>query len=212
MHKLTRNPQSPRCLSKYLYGRNNWGDLTSLDKEDIWISIHEMQGHRCAYCEAALGNREGHIEHFYQRKNGHSPQLIFHWANLFGSCYAYDSCGNHKDNLASYNSNQLIKPDVDDPEDFLVFVADDGRVQPKAGLSNDNLSRAEETIRVFNLNSPSLCGRRAKAVGGALLTLADFQQMAEEFDAADWQPLHKEELARATAEPFCTAIRHALTL
>ena len=44
--------------------------------------------------------------------------------------------------------------DSENPEDFLQFLPD-GNVVPAAGLNPADRHRAEETIRIFNLNGSS---------------------------------------------------------
>ena len=58
--------------------------------------------------------------------------------------------------------------DVEDPERFLRFLSD-GQVLPANNLSEEQLKRAQETIRVFNLNG-SLQEIRRKHVMGYLQT------------------------------------------
>ncbi|MEY2863678.1 MAG: hypothetical protein RLY58_1385 [Pseudomonadota bacterium] len=210
MHKLQR-PAAPQCLSQYRHGQHRWVDVASTDKSTMWQLFDQMQQGRCAYCESAISQAIGqHIEHFFQRRQGARPQLIFDWSNLFGACLNHGYCADHKDQQTLlYDDTHLIKPDIDEPDDFFVFL-DDGKVEPKTGLAATDHLRATETIRVFNLNSPSLVGKRAAAVGGQWQTVEELKDMAAEFDEADWRPLYDAELARASTEPFCTAMLHAL--
>jgi len=117
MHKLSRD-EPPSCLSKFHHGQNNWGNVTTEDKVEIWEKITDMQGSRCAYCESELQKNNKHIEHFRQKNSGIYPQGTFQWDNLFGSCNRTESCGKHKDSCGPYNCTDLIKPDIDDPEYF----------------------------------------------------------------------------------------------
>lgn len=209
MHKLNR-PIPPRCLSQFSHGRDNWGNVMPDNKTEIWQSINDMQQNRCAYCEIDLrtdrGNSNAHIEHFRQRNN--YPQGTFQWANIFGSCDRQDSCGKHKDRLPEYNHQDLIKMDTEDPEQFLAFFSD-GNVVPTKGLAPQDKHRAEETIRIFNLNG-ALRQIRETMVKGYLQTAEEFAQLAEEFEPEEWQPLLIEELAAIEHLPFTTAIKHVL--
>jgi uncharacterized protein (TIGR02646 family) len=125
----------------------------------IWAELEGMQKSYCAYCEAKLKS-DRHIDHFVARDffggalvNG--QKLTFEWSNLFGSCGHKDCCAHYKDDAdnpySSYNPTQLIKPDVDDPWNFLVF-AESGFAEPREGLSASDYQRAKLTINVFNLN------------------------------------------------------------
>lgn len=209
MHKLVR-PIPPSCLSQYQHGLDNWGSVTQDHKSEIWLKLDEMQQHRCAYCEAVIkterANSNAHIEHLRQRRS--YPQGTFLWSNLFGSCNRQDSCGKHKDNLPPYNQQDLIKMDEEDPEQFLAFLAD-GNVVPVKGLSPSDRHRAEETIRIFNLNG-ALRQIRETAVKGYLQTAEELAAYAEEFDEVDWLPLLQDELSQIKDLPFTTAIKHML--
>lgn len=208
MHKLNR-PTAPSCLDKYQHGLNNWGDVSSEDKAEIWLSLHHMQGSRCAYCECEIdmqdGAQDAHIEHFRQR--GRYPQSTFDWDNLFGSCNRTDSCGKYKDKQ-TYNYSDLIKVDDEDPEDYLRFLPD-GQMVPKDQLDANQQRRAEETIRVFNLNGALRQIRRIHVMG-YLQTAEELAALAEDCDEADWQELLEEELRAVSGMPHETAIQHVL--
>lgn len=211
MRKLNR-PIPPACLSQYQHGRDNWSTVTFLHKGEIWLKLDEMQNQRCAYCEIAIktnaSDSNSHIEHFRQRRAGCYPQGTFLWSNMFGSCNREDSCGKNKDKLPAYDYQDLLKMDAEDPEGFLQFLPD-GNVVPVKGLSAHNKHRAEETIRIFNLNG-SLRQIRESALKGYLGTAEEFANYAEEFDEADWLPLLQDELEKIKILPFATAIKHTL--
>ena len=210
MHRLNRGA-APACLAGYRHGVHQWANTipTPQEKSDIWSCLEAMQQARCAYCEAALADGDKHIEHFRQRSR--HPPGTFDWANLFGSCNRKDTCGKHKDSCGTYNHADLLKPDVDDPDDYLVFVSD-GTIAPKDGLTPNARHRAVETLRVFNLDAihGALRHMRRAAAAGYLQTAEEFRQFAAEFDEADWRPLLDQELASISHLPFVTAIRHAL--
>lgn len=209
MHKLTR-PDGPSCLKSYRHGANTWRDVTQAQKTEIWLKLDEMQNKRCAYCECAiktsLGDSNSHIEHFRQRAR--YPQGTFLWSNLFGSCNNSDRCGTHKDNLPPYNPEDVIKPDEEDPEDFLLFL-DDGSVIARQNLNAVDKQRAEETIRIFNLDRP-LRQIRETHVKGYKKTAEELAEMAANFDEDEWLPLLEAELAAIADLPFSTAIKHIL--
>lgn len=209
MHKLKRDPNAPVCLSRYRHGINNWGmqSPTPEERVEIWGKLNAMQGDRCAYCEATICEGRRHIEHFRQRSN-HSPGT-FNWSNLFGSCNRQDTCGKHKDTCGPYHHSDLIKPDIDDPDDFFVFTPD-GSVSPKANLSEANHHRATESIRIFNLNGVLRQIRFAEIVG-YVQTAEELAEMAVHYPPSDWLPLLEEELAATESLPFATAIHHVLT-
>jgi uncharacterized protein (TIGR02646 family) len=208
MRFLTR-PPAPACLAHYQHGRDNWGTVTPADKTDIWAGLNQMQQHRCAYCECHIDtgpdDHDAHIEHFRQRSR--YPQGTFDWANLFGSCNRDESCGKYKDRQA-YQHQDLLKPDIEDPEHLLRFLPD-GQVVPANNLAAHQRHRAEETIRIFNLNGV-LRRIRENHVKGYLQTAEEFAEMAEAFDEHEWLPLLQAELDAIQHLPFATAIKHTL--
>ena len=210
MHQLNR-PPAPLCLNRYRHGQNNWGDVKSNEKTEIWAGLNEMQSNRCAYCECAIrtgrDNHHAHIEHFRQRSC--HPQGTFDWYNLFGSCNRADSCGKHKDKQ-TYNHYDLIKVDQENPEHYFRFEPD-GQVVPADNLEPHEIQRAKATIRVFNLNG-SLRQIRKTYVKGYQQTAEELLGFAEIFDEEDWRPLLEQELQAIAGQPFETAIRHVLQI
>lgn len=163
MRALHRSDTSvPSCLARYQSGRDHWGDL-SRDKThyaEVVACLHRMQGARCAYCECDLSreSQPPHVEHFEQRSR--APALTFEWTNLFRSCSHTTRCGKHKDEQAgSYPPAVLLKPDRDNPREYLEFNVD-GEVGPRSGVISGGAARARETIRVFNLNERGLVNAR----------------------------------------------------
>lgn len=223
MRKLKRGAVPPVLLEKQRQKQKNpnlgWGAVTPDEKALIWQELDQMQGGFCAYCECRLEQGKKHIEHFSQRSI--DAGATFDWANLFGSCNCLDSCGKHKDERAAqWQQEDLLKPDQDNPEQFLRFFSD-GAVRPRANLAPDQRRRAEETLRVFNLDATShrLRDLRRGAIQGWLKSLQEvqegwaglvaaqlctqdeaFAQVQEQFD--DW--------LSEMRTPFATAIRHAL--
>jgi uncharacterized protein (TIGR02646 family) len=168
-----------------------------------------MQGRRCAYCEGSLDALGCHIEHFRRKDGAHSPHLTFVWANLYWSCNQADSCGRYKDHGAgAYNPNDLVDPCLDDPDQFFRFRSD-GTINVRHGLSVVEMRRAEETLRVFNLNPKwGRLRNMRKAAVSAYVTFADGSVV---FSLGELQEFFREELELAEALPFSTAIRHVLT-
>lgn len=167
-----------------------------------------MQGGRCAYCEAPINESDRHIEHF--RQKGRDPRVTFEWENLFGSCNRHESCGKHKDRC-SYAPLVLIKPDCDDPDDYWVFVSD-GTIRPRADLSTPQQSRAEESLRIFNLDARNgrLRHMRREAVRQYLDTAEILAELAEQTSEDEWLQIVMEEVSATAHHPFSTAIRHVL--
>jgi uncharacterized protein (TIGR02646 family) len=209
MHKLDRDPEAPSGLNRYQHGRDQWGNSvpTPVERAAIWEKLNAMQGERCAYCEGPIDSENRHIEHFQQRSR--YPQGTFDWHNLFGSCNRSGTCGDQKDRCGIYPPNLLIKPDVEDPEQLLVF-SPDGSVRARAGLSPTDSNRAQETIRVFGLQG-ALRQIRLSHVSGYKQTAEEFAEMAAQFPTEDWLPLLEEEIRKTALLPYATAIKHVLT-
>ena len=209
MHQLNRG-LTPTCLNNYQHGKNKWRDVEQADKTEIWQHLNQMQQQRCAYCERPIKNenRDHHIEHFRQRSR--YPEGTFAWSNLFGSCNFKTSCGKHKDSVPIYPPEELIKPDVEDPEYFLLFLPN-GNVTPRGGLTCQEANRANSTIRIFNLNRElrQIRKTRAKPYLQNVEVIAD---LAIECNTDDWQQLLEQEIAATEHLPFATAIKHSLRI
>ena len=212
MHRLYRDSKAPRCLSRYRHGVAVWtiNSPNNAERAEIWDKLHAMQGLRCAYCERAIQAGAREIEHFRQRRS--HPQGTFEWNNLFGACREQGTCGDHKDKSGSYDPAVLIKPDEEDPDDFLVF-APDGSVSQRAKLATSRSHRAAETIRIMNLNGVkgALRFERRREVIGYVQTAESFAELASQFSEDEWLPLLQEEIKKTAHLPFATAIRHVLT-
>ena len=206
MHKLHRG-ETPSCLKRHhCASGNDWQNVSPEDKAEIWKALQAMQLDRCAYCESKITALKQHIEHFCQRSL--FPKKTFDWSNLFGSCNDQEHCGKHKDNkqhVQLYKPADMIKPDEEDPEKLLLFIVD-GTVAIRRNLSPGDQHRAEETIRVFNLNAASLKNQRWQAVQG-YLSLAE---MNSDLSDMEWREYISEELQEAAGQAFVTAIRHML--
>ena len=205
MRKLDRaSVPAPACLASYKHGKHNWDSLTSDDKGQIRKQLEQLQGKRCAYCEGNLDSLGQHIEHF--RKKSSFPKLTFSWSNLYWSCDQKDSCGYFKDNGAGkYKVEELLKPCVDDPDEFFRFRAN-GCIDIRDDLSAEDKRRAAETLRVFALGAQS--GRLRKK---RQQLLRQYAKLADKLPAQQRQEYLRYELSRTATLPFSTAIRHVLT-
>lgn len=208
MKQLTRT-EGPTQLAQLAAGHDRWEDV---ELADIWQHLRAMQGEFCAYCECRLNRK--HVEHFMPRKK--FSALTFEWSNLFGSCGdtwkkgGWDRCGIFKDNGAGdYDIKQLIKPDDDNPDDYLLYLTT-GRVVPVPGLTGLALIKAQETIRVFNLNGDTaLLGSRRAAITLAMAEVQELYAVHEEIDEELWSEILNSELQQLEQIEFSTALRHA---
>jgi uncharacterized protein (TIGR02646 family) len=214
MHKLNRDSVPvPACLTNPPEGWT-YTDLRGADKDQIRAALFAIQKQRCAYCERRTGDQsnDGHIEHFRDQANHQDDTLA--WTNLFWSCNDENTCGKNKDKCRKeqglrrrFNVADLVDPAVDDPEMFLLFVSD-GTVLPRGDLDDNARRRADETIRVFQLNESAYLTRaRQEAVRPYLSMLNELlgfsPDLVIQFIAIEVQ--------RAAEASFGTAIKHFLT-
>ncbi|WP_435988144.1 retron Ec78 anti-phage system effector HNH endonuclease PtuB [Sulfitobacter sp. SH22] len=208
MKKLTRGV-APACLSSFRHGRDNWNNVSAEQKADIWESLLAMQGNRCAYCECNIENCDRHIEHFIQK--GRFPSETFNWENLFGSCCISGTCGSLKDRVGAYVHAHVLKPDIDDPDAFLLFVLD-GTIKPLEGLTAEQEVRAKTTLAVLGLHyqNGQLRNMRRQAVLGYIQTAEGIAAIADEDpeNEYEWREELDKELSKVADLPFSTAIRH----
>ena len=87
-----------------------------------------------------------------------------------------------------------------------------GTIAVRKGLSPRDAYRAQETLRIFNLDEQHgpLRQMRKTAVAGYLQTAEEFQAFAEILEPNEWMPALRAELALIADLPFTTAIRHIL--
>ncbi|MBM7344698.1 retron Ec78 anti-phage system effector HNH endonuclease PtuB [Pantoea coffeiphila] len=206
--KLLNRTAGPEHLRQFRGGRDRW---RAVDKELIWRYLLEMQGEFCAYCECSLNRK--HIEHF--RSRDEFTALTFEWGNLFGSCGdtkagGWQRCGIYKDNGAGqYHPDHLIKPDDDNPDDYLLFLTS-GQVVPAKGIDEIKLLKAQETIRVFNLNGDSaLLGRRKKALSFIMEEVKELYDAYDELGEEQWREFLDDEVNASKNKEFSTALKHA---
>lgn len=197
----------PACLGNYQHPEQTWDDVRPEDKSEIRTHLEQMQGRRCGYCEGPVDELGQHIEHFRRKK--YFPDLTFSWTNLYWSCDQVDSCGHYKDQGAgAYNVNDLVDPCLDDPDQFFRFRTD-GTISIRPGLSPAAQRKAEETLRVFNLNPR--WGRLRNMRKAAVSPYVAFVDRDVEFSVNELKEFFSDELSQAVTLPFYTAIRHVLT-
>ena len=159
MHKFERGPK-PAVLARTK--SCDWDSFSRTPEHGkLGDALYEAQDGYCAYCETHLTDKsKGHIEHL--RRRAEHPESTFDWDNLFFSCNRICSCGKFKDQPRPkivFDPANIIDPAKEDPADFFVFKIT-GKIVAKDGVGK---SRADETIRVFNLNAPPLVQQRRGA-------------------------------------------------
>ena len=217
MHKLIRTEEPVELTAargaQAMHGLD-WEGFSNLnngqDKHNVQDALLLMQNFRCAYCECAVDERIGHIEHFRRKNPRIHPELTFVWSNLFYSCQqpgkktSLCRCGISKDKqyTKGFDYSLLIDPCVDNPEDFLVFTKN-GSVYPRTNLSDTDRLRAETTIRMFNLREHEE-GNAHNLVVSRKNAIAKYKWLKGQ--SADTIDAYLDELK--DSEPFITAIFH----
>ncbi len=102
---------------------------------------------KCAFCEAPLaGNSE--IEHF--RSKSRYPLAAFVWRNLFLICRKCNQAKGEKEHAG------CVKPDCEDPTNYLWINPISRKMEPKPGISEEARERAVKTIRCYDLDRAEL--------------------------------------------------------
>lgn len=174
--------QRPHCdinFKNYEILGNRW-DLLNKNKEDkatIKALLLEMSHYRCSYCEIEIQDSSSHIEHLARRQC--YPKKTFDWNNLFCSCNTQETCGSYKDNEKKYtgDSSDLIKPDTDNPKDYLNINSQDGSFYEK-----EEEPKASKTIEYFNLNAPRLKFFRLNFINIAKDMIDDYLGFIDDID------------------------------
>ena len=183
MKKLVR-PLAPVCLQHLkTLSPTSW-NLSQSDKNLIWQSLNTMQSNFCAYCEGALIGSECHIEHLIPQNilKTMRGRSIYEWNNLFGSCDNSEHCGRFKDHIVKdYDSENLIKPDIEDSSQYLSFL-ESGSVVTQNNLDMSFEIKAKETITVLNLDCPRLKNLRAKKIGEFQMQYLNLEEIRESID------------------------------
>lgn len=135
-------------------GKGDWA--TRGAKKMISLALQELTHGKCVYCEGPLGPQADlDIDHYISKTL--NPERAFEWTNLLPSCR---KCNRPKGNHD--HANALLKPDSEDPEPFFWLHPDSGRLEPHPSLDAGARHRAEETIRLCDLQRSALCEQRYK--------------------------------------------------
>ncbi len=132
--------------------KGDWATLSA--KKALGPALRELAHGKCVYCESALDlTVDMEVDHYIAKTV--SPALAFEWTNLLPSCRL---CNRPK--LNHDHANALLKPDIEDPEPFFWIHPDTGKLEPHPSLDATTQRRANETIRLCNLQRAALCTKR----------------------------------------------------
>lgn len=154
------------------HGFREWSDFSGVeaykdayDRLKMHMAINE-QDCLSAYTELPLGDST-HIDHF--RKRSMYPQLTFEYYNMlvddrndnYGAC--------HKDHpktkvrMETFDGKTRIFNPVE--ENMTEYISFSANGEMLVNTKDETIAeRVRETIRVFNLNHPSLMARRAEMI------------------------------------------------
>jgi uncharacterized protein (TIGR02646 family) len=147
---LTRNKGAWTDRWKEIHAAGTRGDwATPAAKRVLKTPLLAMTWGKCAFCESPLEVQAfAQVEHYISKRV--ACDKAFEWKNLFPVCQICNTCKGDADHGGS-----LLKPDLEDPELFF-WLSPEGDLEPYPGLSDERKFRAEETIRLCNLNRGSL--------------------------------------------------------
>ena len=118
-------------------------------------ALYPLAHGKCAFCEGVLGvTTYLEIEHYLAKTL--FPEQVFEWTNLLPACRLCNGSKGDQD-----HQNALLKPDEEDPEPYFWVHPDTGKLEPDPRLDEAARRRAEETIRICNLQRSDLCSQRA---------------------------------------------------
>jgi len=156
----TRGPEP----DKLKQNKANWTARFQSDQHSDWATktakaflraeLLPLTHGKCAFCECRLDRSDRtQIEHYHCKKV--YKDRVFEWVNLLPACGFCNGSKGDRDHQGAQ-----IKPDDEDPENFFSVHPDTGIIEPQAGLTASELARAEETIRLFDLNRAALTTSR----------------------------------------------------
>jgi len=131
-----------------------WATLKA--KKVLSAALRSLAHGKCVYCESALEvTAYLAIEHYVAKTI--APELAFEWINLLPACQMCNTAKGEQD-----HKNALLKADAEDPEPYFWIHPDTGKLEPHPKLDNKRAHRANETIRLCNLQRAALCSKRVE--------------------------------------------------
>lgn len=166
MIRLRPRPAPPATLEKKkTEWTNRWKQrrsravadwATKRAKQTLDKALNEWSYGKCAYCEsrpAATGYME--IEHFIPKSG--NEELVFEWTNLLPGCRRCNGAKGERD-----PTGWLIRPDSDNPEEYLWVNQATGELGPADGLNPEMTTMVDQTIEGLDLNRGDLKNNRKK--------------------------------------------------
>jgi len=138
-------------------------NLQNPEKQQVFESLLNEQGHICCYCERKLRSNDYHIEHFKPKDSNKFPELQLDYNIFLCSCQRNINhgeplhCGNSKGNW--FDNKLLISPLDPNCETKFIYTGD-GHIYP----SNKSNIAAKTTIEKLQLDIDKLIDLRKKAI------------------------------------------------
>jgi len=134
--------------------KRDWAPRSA--KKVLTAALRGIAHGKCVYCESALGvTAYLEIDHYVAKKV--SCSLAFEWTNLLPACRLCNNAKGEQD-----HKRALLKPDDEDPEPYFWIHPDTGKLEPHPKLDAAQSRRANETIRLCDLQRPALCTKRVE--------------------------------------------------
>jgi hypothetical protein len=106
-----------------------------------------------------------------------TPALAFEWTNLLPACRLCNNAKGEQDHKGA-----LLKPDAEDPEPYFWIHPDTGKLEPHPQLNDIQSRRANETIRICDLQRPALCTKRVELLMRVLGWLSHAELVGPEWE------------------------------
>lgn len=159
------NKGEPYAAFSAYIAKNNpkeWKEIADLRFDMRVYMLCYEQDYLCGYSEIPIEpeNTKSHIDHFVKQE--YDSKKIFDWNNLIVSTIDEDFGGKYKDNtykIKTEEYQQIFNPVVDDMSQYISYLGN-GKMIPLNDLPKDIIDKVEKTIKVFNLNCPSLKNKR----------------------------------------------------
>lgn len=138
-------------------------------------------GPYCSYCETAVYNLLA-VEHIYQKE--FHPDKQFDWNNFLLSC---TYCNSAKNKDANLNLSNYFFPHNSNTAYTFIYDLKTFKVSANPDLDINNTAKAENTIKLFNLNFKTMPSnskkeaprfvRRKEECESALISLKTYEEM-----------------------------------
>lgn len=148
VHEWTKAWLEKECKSDKWQWPQHEGKKLNQHAREAMVKWHYG---KCAFCEKPLSDISeeqlsgvGDIEHF--RPKTKYGEAAFIWRNLFWCCKECNQAKGEKSHVG------CLKPDRDNPMDYLWIDPISRKIQPRPDISMEAQQRAHKTIEIYGLN------------------------------------------------------------